>query len=94
MIKLGNSFGKFFPDHSLLCKQIPEICDDVVNVDNALKWGFGWELGPFEAWDAIGLDRSVDRMNAEERKFQNGFKICLLPGKITFMKFLKDPDIL
>jgi 3-hydroxyacyl-CoA dehydrogenase len=42
-----------------------EIADDVVNVDRALRWGFGWELGPFETWDAIGLAESVARMRAE-----------------------------
>ena len=36
-------------------KRIPEIADDVVDVDNAMKWGFGWEMGPFETWDALGV---------------------------------------
>ena len=48
-------------------KRIPEIADDVVNVDRAMRWGFGWDLGPFEMWDAIGLVRSVERMQAEGR---------------------------
>ena len=39
--------------------RIPEIADDIVNVDNAMKWGFARKLGPFEAWDAIGLGKSV-----------------------------------
>jgi 3-hydroxyacyl-CoA dehydrogenase len=41
--------------------RIPEIADDVVNIDNAMKWGFNWELGPFEMLDAIGLDAFVKR---------------------------------
>lgn len=41
--------------------RIPEIADDVVNVDNALKWGFNWEIGPFEMLDAIGVARFVKR---------------------------------
>ena len=44
---------------------IPEIADDVVNVDRALRWGFNWDLGPFELWDAIGVRASVERMKAE-----------------------------
>jgi 3-hydroxyacyl-CoA dehydrogenase len=44
---------------------IPEIADDIVNVDRALRWGFGWELGPFELWDAIGFRDSCDRMVGE-----------------------------
>ena len=46
-------------------KRIPEIADDVVNIDNAMRWGFGWELGPFEMLDAIGVKYFVDRCEKE-----------------------------
>ncbi|HWI63297.1 MAG TPA: 3-hydroxyacyl-CoA dehydrogenase NAD-binding domain-containing protein [Symbiobacteriaceae bacterium] len=46
-------------------EKLGEIADDVVAVDNAMKWGFNWELGPFETWDAIGVAKSVARMEAE-----------------------------
>jgi 3-hydroxyacyl-CoA dehydrogenase len=39
------------------------IADDIVAIDRAMKWGFGWEMGPFETWDAIGLSKSVSKMN-------------------------------
>jgi len=42
-----------------------EIADDIVSIDQAMKWGFGWELGPFETWDAIGVGQSVKRMQEE-----------------------------
>jgi 3-hydroxyacyl-CoA dehydrogenase len=42
--------------------RIPEISDDILNLDNALKWGFNREMGPFEMWDAVGLERSVSLM--------------------------------
>ena len=42
-------------------KRIPEIADDIVNIDNAMKWGFNWELGPFEMLDAIGVEAFVKR---------------------------------
>lgn len=45
-------------------RRIPEIADDIVNVDNGLKWGFGWDLGPFETWDAIGLEEGLAMMDA------------------------------
>ncbi len=45
--------------------RVGEIADDVVNIDNAMKWGFNWEMGPFETWDAIGVEESVKRMQAE-----------------------------
>src|SRR5699024_10320039 len=44
---------------------VGESADDIVSIENAMKWGFGWELGPFEIWDAIGLRQSVDRMQKE-----------------------------
>ncbi|WP_408007562.1 3-hydroxyacyl-CoA dehydrogenase NAD-binding domain-containing protein [Pseudalkalibacillus sp. A8] len=42
-----------------------EIAEDIKAIDDAMKWGFGWELGPFETWDAIGVEKSVERMKAE-----------------------------
>ena len=44
---------------------VGEIADDIVNVDRALRWGFNWDLGPFEAWDAIGVADSVARMKKD-----------------------------
>jgi 3-hydroxyacyl-CoA dehydrogenase len=44
---------------------IPEISDDILSVDNACKWGFNWDLGPFETWDAIGVARSIERLKGE-----------------------------
>lgn len=42
-----------------------EISDTIVDIDNALKWGFNWDLGPFETWDALGVKEVVDRMKAD-----------------------------
>jgi len=44
---------------------IPEVADDILSIDNANKWGFMHELGPFERWDALGVRQSVSRMQAE-----------------------------
>jgi 3-hydroxyacyl-CoA dehydrogenase len=43
--------------------RIPEIADEIFKVDDAMRAGFGWELGPFESWQAIGVRRAVDEMN-------------------------------
>ena len=45
--------------------RIPEISDDIINIDNAMKWGFGWEFGPFESWDILGVRNSCKRMTEE-----------------------------
>jgi len=44
---------------------LPEISDDVVNVDRAMRWGFNWELGPFELWDALGPAQVASRLADE-----------------------------
>lgn len=45
--------------------RVGEIADDIVAIDRAMRWGFGWKLGPFELWDAIGLEETVARMREE-----------------------------
>ena len=45
--------------------KVPEITDRVEDVDNAMKWGYNWDLGPFETWDAIGFKAGYDRMKAD-----------------------------
>jgi 3-hydroxyacyl-CoA dehydrogenase len=44
----------------------PEIADSIDDVDRAMRWGFGWELGPFETWDAIGVARVIEAKGTEE----------------------------
>ncbi len=44
---------------------IPEISDDLQSVDRAMKWGFNWELGPFELWDAVGVRDAAERMESD-----------------------------
>ncbi len=45
--------------------RIPEIADDIVNIDNALKWGFAWEVGIFETWDLLGFEAVCMKMARE-----------------------------
>ena len=45
---------------------IPEISNNIINIDNAMKWGFSWGIGPFEIWDLFGLQYSFKRMNKEK----------------------------
>ena len=44
---------------------VPEIADDIVNIDNAIRWGFNWAKGPFELLDAIGAHRVIAKIEAE-----------------------------
>ncbi|VBB43812.1 putative 3-hydroxyacyl-CoA dehydrogenase [uncultured Desulfatiglans sp.] len=66
--------------------RIPEIADDIVNVDNAMKWGFAWKMGPFEAWDALGLEKSVAKMKAAGYTVPGWVQEMLDSGKTSFYK--------
>ncbi|MGB8954822.1 MAG: 3-hydroxyacyl-CoA dehydrogenase NAD-binding domain-containing protein [Tumebacillaceae bacterium] len=61
-----------------------EIADDIVNIDRAMKWGFNWDQGPFETWDAIGVAKSVERMEAEGETVPAWVKNLLASGKSSF----------
>ncbi|MCZ0756591.1 3-hydroxyacyl-CoA dehydrogenase/enoyl-CoA hydratase family protein [Anoxybacillus sp. J5B_2022] len=67
-------------------KLLGEIADDIVAIDRAMKWGFGWELGPFETWDAIGLEQSVRKMQAEGREIPAWVTEMLEKGHTSFYK--------
>ncbi len=66
--------------------RIPEIADTVVEIDNAIKWGFGWEIGVFESWDAIGVRESVERMKAEGQPIPANVQKMLDAGADSFYK--------
>ena len=48
--------------------RIPEISDNVYSIDDAVKAGFGWENGPFEVWDSIGIQQGIDLMKSYNKK--------------------------
>jgi 3-hydroxyacyl-CoA dehydrogenase len=48
--------------------RIPEICDTIVEIDNAMKWGYNHQLGPFESWDAVGVKEAVEVMKKLGKK--------------------------
>lgn len=66
--------------------RIPEIADTIVEIDNAIKWGFGWEIGVFETWDAIGLPESIERMRSEGQPIPANVEKMLGSGATSFYK--------
>ncbi len=66
--------------------RLPEIADDIVSIDNAMKWGFGWKLGPFETWDAIGLATSLAKMKEEGYAIPQWVQEMLDCGKDAFYR--------
>ncbi len=51
---------------SYAAMRLGEIADDASAIDRALRWGFNWELGPFETWDALGFRRVTERLRQEQ----------------------------
>ena len=65
-------------------RRVPEICDDILSVDRALRWGFNWQLGPFELWDALGVRATADRLEKEGREIPALVEELLRGGNDSF----------
>lgn len=61
-----------------------EIADDIHAIDQAMKWGFGWELGPFEMWDAISIKQSAEKLEQLGADMPGWIKEMLDKGNETF----------
>jgi 3-hydroxyacyl-CoA dehydrogenase len=67
-------------------RRIGEITDDVAAIDNAMKWGYNWELGPFETWDALGFAETVARMKKDGIALPASIDKMLASGATSFYK--------
>ncbi len=77
----------------LYCASIlNEISDDIVNIDNALCWGFAWEKGPFKLWDILGFEKVLDKMNDSGYKVPNWINEMKSNGFKSFYKNEKGLD--
>lgn len=61
-----------------------EIADSIEDIDNAMKWGFGYEVGPFELWDAIGVKRAAERLQSEGHELPTWVTEFLAEGRTSF----------
>jgi len=64
--------------------RIPEICDTIIGIDNAMKWGYNHQLGPFESWDAIGVREAVEVMKKLKKKVPKKVEEMLKKGFDSF----------
>ena len=75
---LWNSLAELW---NYAANRVPEISDTVVEIDRAMRLGFNWELGPFELWDAAGVEVTVSRMKKAGRKVTENAEKLLASGK-------------
>src|SRR5690606_38151736 len=66
--------------------RIPEISDELYRIDDAMRAGFGWELGPFEVWDAIGVKEGIEIIGQHEKKPAQWVNDMLSSGNGSFYK--------
>ena len=83
--KAGDFYRKNFAAmFAYVSHRIPEISDELYKIDNAMKAGFGWEHGPFQIWDAIGVRQGIEIMKAEGLKPAQWVLDMLEAGNETF----------
>ncbi len=81
----GEFYRKSFSDmFSYVSNRIPEITDDLYKIDDAMKAGFGWENGPFEIWDAIGVEKAIGLLKAENKTVSRWVEDMLQSGINSF----------
>jgi len=68
-------------------RRVGEIADNLYEIDRAMTWGFNWEQGPFEAWDAIGIQESCERMQEEGETLPDWLRAFLAAGHKSFYKW-------
>jgi 3-hydroxyacyl-CoA dehydrogenase len=71
---------------SYISNRIPEISDEVYRIDDAMKAGFGWEIGAFESWDTLGVEKTVQAMKAAGYAVATWVDEMLAAGNKTFYK--------
>jgi 3-hydroxyacyl-CoA dehydrogenase len=83
--KAGEFYRKNFASMFQYCSnRIPEITDAFYKIDDAMKAGFGWENGPFEIWDAIGVEKGIELMKAEGYQPASWVTEMLASGNTSF----------
>ncbi|UOR04335.1 3-hydroxyacyl-CoA dehydrogenase/enoyl-CoA hydratase family protein [Hymenobacter aerilatus] len=85
--KAGEFYRKSFAGlFAYVSNRIPEITDALYKIDDALRAGFGWELGPFETWDALGVQKGVELAEAQGKTMAPWVGEMLSAGHTTFYK--------
>ena len=65
---------------------MPEIADDIVNIDRAMRLGFAWKKGPFELLDTLGTDRVIEKLGHAGRDLPRMLQVLKEAGAETFYR--------
>jgi len=85
--KAGEFYRTLFAGlFAYVSNRLPEITDNLYKIDDALKAGFGWELGPFETWDIIGLDKGLELIAANGKNVAGWVSEMKASGATSFYK--------
>lgn len=85
--KAGEFYKQFhYGLFSYISHRIPEISDEIYRVDDAMKAGFGWEVGAFETWDILGVAKTVEAMKATSYKVSGWVEEMIAAGNNSFYK--------
>ena len=88
--KAGDFYRKLFGGlFAYVSNRLPEITDDLYKIDDALKAGFGWELGPFETWDIIGFEEGIKLIGNVNKKAADWISDMKNAGCTSFYKLEK-----
>ena len=95
LINAHDIAGKFYRKtfynlFSYISNRVPEISNEIYKIDRALKAGFGWELGPFEIWDIIGVEDSIKNIEEDGFKIAPWVNIMIKKNKKTFYSIEKE----
>ncbi|ODS82209.1 MAG: 3-hydroxyacyl-CoA dehydrogenase [Cytophagaceae bacterium SCN 52-12] len=92
--KAGEFYRKTFADISRYASlRIPEIADELYRIDQAITAGFGWQLGIFETWDAIGVQKGIDIMESLSLKPAGWVYDMIDAGILSFYKTEKGKQL-
>jgi 3-hydroxyacyl-CoA dehydrogenase len=85
--KAGDFYRKTFAGlFAYVSNRIPEITDSLYKIDDALRAGFGWDLGPFETWDALGVQKGLELAKAEGKTVAPWVEEMVAAGHTAFYK--------
>ena len=92
--KAGEFIRALFLDlFQYVAVRIPEISEELYKIDDAMKAGFGWKIGPFEMWDALGVENVIQQLKEEKHSVPEWIDLMVKGGTSSFYKIEKGSKV-